>query len=68
MCERCKECAKLECVWHEDEDGMWRRSCDGGHWVCYVGSPRENGMRYCPRCGAPMTERIFKALSGGEEK
>lgn len=42
------------CVWHQDEDGIWRCSNCDCTWVCYEGTPKENSMNYCPQCGGEI--------------
>jgi len=44
------------CVWSpEIIDNYWRGSC-GIVWQCEFGTPSENGMNYCPRCGAKLEQ------------
>lgn len=48
--------AELEtetCEWYEDMDGIWRGSC-GITWQMETGTPTENEMAYCPKCGHPL--------------
>lgn len=47
---RTAEAANPECPWSVDEDGVWEGGCEIT-WVCETGTPAENGMRFCPRCG-----------------
>lgn len=46
------------CEWHiSDEDGsVWESTC-GLLWVIIDGTPTENGMQYCPKCGKQLSER-----------
>lgn len=54
------ECQKISvCHWQEDEDAVWRRTCDKGNWVCYEGTPKDNSMNYCPACGAYLIEHKY---------
>lgn len=46
MTEECDS----ECEWSEDDDGIWNSAC-GLAWVIEAGSPEENEMNYCPKCG-----------------
>jgi hypothetical protein len=39
----------------EDGDGEWFCPC-GKQWVFIDGTPEENGMQYCPRCGSKIVE------------
>lgn len=41
---------------HEDYDGDSYYTCSvcDCHWVMIDGTPAENGMSYCPNCGAKM--------------
>ena len=43
------------CRWSRaDEDtDLWEGSC-GVAWSLPDGTPKENGMNYCPRCGAKL--------------
>ena len=44
--------------WEEVDDGWgewyYRCSACGCEWFLEDGTPAENGMNYCPRCGAKM--------------
>jgi len=43
------------CDWSEDEEGNWKSDC-GAYWVfSNSGGPVENRMKYCYRCGKPIT-------------
>ena len=47
----------------EEVDDMWgdihyRCSACGCEWFLEDGSPTENGMNYCPHCGARMDGRV----------
>jgi hypothetical protein len=44
------------CVWRLDEDGFWRGSC-GIPWWMETGTPKQNGMNYCPRCGKRLKRK-----------
>ena len=47
---------RVPCVWTEDADTeSWDGTC-GVKWCLTDGSPFENGMHYCPRCGAPLKQ------------
>lgn len=51
------EASKTPCSWHLDEDeGSYDGTC-GVKWVLLDGTPPENGMNFCPRCGGKL---IFK--------
>lgn len=43
------------CVWVSlDADGdtrIWSTGCKQ-EWIFYAGGPQENGVRFCPHCGA----------------
>ena len=43
------------CYWKEDMDGVWSSSC-GESWFFDCGDPKENGMRFCPFCGAGLVQ------------
>jgi DNA-directed RNA polymerase subunit RPC12/RpoP len=45
--------------WLEEDDGIaddyiYRCSVCKEDWVCIGGTPKENGMKFCPNCGAKM--------------
>lgn len=40
-----------------DGDVYYDCSACGESWVLIDGTPKENGMRYCPHCGAKMEWR-----------
>ena len=40
-----------------DGDVYYDCSACGESWVMIEGTPQENGMRYCPHCGAKMEGR-----------
>jgi len=39
-----------KCTWQPDEEGGWVTAC-GNRFVIIEGSPKENGMKFCPYCG-----------------
>ena len=39
-----------------DGDAYYDCSVCGASWVTIDGTPQENGMRYCPHCGAKMKD------------
>ena len=51
-----------EPVWHGEwkrdgevyDDATWVCSVCGEPWSLFHGTPEENGMHYCPKCGAKM--------------
>lgn len=44
--------------WIEEcEEGLYSCSACGTEWVTIVGTPEENGMDFCPHCGAKMDEK-----------
>ncbi len=46
------------CIWSyvEWNDGdMWKGEC-GINWVVLDGTPKENGINFCPRCGRKLIE------------
>jgi hypothetical protein len=46
---------RATCEWHQRLDDNWQTSC-GNTFVIYEGAPTENGMKYCPYCGASLQE------------
>lgn len=47
------------CFWWRDASEMdgdaWVSDC-GAHWVFIDGTPVDNDMRYCPRCGGELDQ------------
>jgi len=43
------------CRWKEDSEGWWGGSC-GIRWCFDDGTPTENDVCYCPKCGKWMVE------------
>lgn len=60
----CRDLGVVEavCVWSraDDDTDLWEGSC-GVAWSLSEGQPSENGMNYCPRCGA----KLEQAKDGG---
>ena len=45
-------------IWSESMDGMWEcAKCDIA-WIFEDGGPKENGVKYCPRCGREIAEIV----------
>ena len=44
------------CVWQEDVEGYWAANC-GIHWCLEDGTPKDNGMNFCPRCGKRLKQK-----------
>jgi hypothetical protein len=44
------------CVWQDDVEGYWAGNC-GIHWCLEEGTPKENGMNFCPRCGKRLVQK-----------
>ena len=44
-----------ECVWKQDEDGVWETGCHN-MFVLNDGTPKDNDMKYCPYCGKIVVE------------
>ncbi len=52
--------AKQEpCLWTEDTEGGWTFSC-GLRWWLDEGTPKQNGMNFCPRCGKRLKQKRGK--------
>ena len=44
--------------WIEEcEESLYSCSACGTEWVTIEGTPKENGMDFCPHCGARMDEK-----------
>lgn len=55
------------CVWTEDEDGIWMGSC-GLAWVfTCAGTPNENRVRYCMKCGKRVEAKPYIEPTDEEE-
>ena len=49
------------CEWHYNEgkivnDEEWVGQC-GAAWSFFDGTPKENGMDFCPKCGGKLIEK-----------
>ena len=45
-----------ECKWtHDQQDDKWGGECGAAWWLC-EGTPSENNMNYCPKCGKKLEE------------
>lgn len=44
------------CEWVEDTEGGWTANC-GMHWWLEDGTPKTNGMIYCPACGKRLEQK-----------
>lgn len=44
------------CLWVEDTEGYWDGSC-GVKWMFEFGTPRENKMQFCLRCGKRLKQK-----------
>ena len=44
-----------KCV--DEENEAWECSVCGKVW-CLYGTPIDNGMNYCPKCGADMRKKV----------
>lgn len=55
---------KKGCVWKQDEiHGHWDTSCDNA-FMLDTGTPKENGMNYCPYCGKVLIGAALKKRRG----
>lgn len=50
---------EVKCLWSSDIDGLWQTACKHV-WEFFDGSPRRNGMRFCPFCGKPLRQRSYR--------
>lgn len=48
----------LACCWSESSNGAWATGC-GELWELNDGTPKENGMKFCPCCGRKLTESRY---------
>lgn len=51
--------AEAVCVWTWVDNGSWSSAC-GLDWSCEDGTPTENGMNFCPFCGAKLKQQEAK--------
>lgn len=49
--------AKDVCKWAFEIEGFWRGDC-GICWDLEDGTPKENGMNFCPRCGKRLKQKV----------
>lgn len=42
------------CEWNCDDVGRWHGKC-GAEWQFFEDGPDENGMKFCPGCGQPVS-------------
>jgi len=43
------------CVWTIEKNTDWYQTGCGEEWTMLSGTPSENGMRFCPICGKPLS-------------
>jgi rRNA maturation endonuclease Nob1 len=48
-----------KCLWQENEDGQWETGCDE-IFEFVAGKPLENGFNFCPYCGKPIKQKLYK--------
>ena len=47
------------CTWSgPDDEGLYRGSCGMNEWSCIDGTPEENGMVYCHKCGKKIKHPV----------
>jgi hypothetical protein len=51
----CEEILKLECVWDQDNDGVWETTCNQ-MFVFNDDGPIANKFKWCPFCGWKLVE------------
>lgn len=54
------------CEWKYDPDGFWAGAC-GATWMLEEGTPHENDMNFCPKCGKLLIEIPPEPEPGDEE-
>jgi hypothetical protein len=50
---------KEPCIWKESSEGVWEGEC-GITWTFKKGTPQENKMNYCVKCGGGLMEIPYK--------
>lgn len=58
--------AKTPCPWTRDDGGIYTGAC-GVTWEFPAGSPKDNGAKFCPRCGGRITLRRDAPGTGAPE-
>lgn len=61
---------QIEKVWRGEwmfepnfyDDSTYECSRCGEPWTLIEGTPEENNMRFCPHCGAPMTDEAVEMV------
>lgn len=55
---------RSDCEWEIMEEGLnaWQGTC-GVAWILEDGTPADNGMNYCPRCGRPLLVTNLKKVA-----
>jgi len=60
----------MTCTWKETSDfnmgNTWSGDCDI-LWTMMDGTPKENEMNFCPKCGKPLVEVPFVEPQEDEE-
>lgn len=53
----CASAGAKTCAWKQDEDAgdLWEGSC-GVAWSLPDGTPKQNRMNFCPRCGGALAK------------
>lgn len=55
--EELRAAAEKRCVWTPDTDyGETYDGACGVKWILLEGSLKDNGMKFCPRCGGRVTQ------------
>jgi hypothetical protein len=55
------------CNWHTDENGGYLSECEY-YFEISNGTPHENDMNFCPKCGKPLIEIPYKEPDDDEEE
>lgn len=52
---------KIICRWHQDDEYSTSFSSDCGNYFSFTDDgPDDNGLRFCPFCGLPLTAVLFE--------
>ena len=43
------------CIWEEDDSGSYHAQCNKQVFQFNDYGPHENGFKFCPYCGKPLT-------------
>jgi hypothetical protein len=57
-----EKAAQEVCTWtqpNDEDSNNWESSC-GDMFFFDEGTPEENGIKFCPFCGHPITQKLYE--------